>query len=155
MIAWQTTRAGMAATLIGGWSAIGMIVLLSLSVFEKPDRGPYFGVSGYWCWITDEYPTEQTYMEYFFVSSLVKITKCGLHRSCPFQEFMSAGLGFVLYTLVLLRVRGNLTQVEGKWRLRWIPSSDAWQLSFSRDYIDSSMLKVATSMVWYVFHSPN
>ena len=76
---WQTTRAGMAATLIGGWSAIGMIVLLGPSVFEKPDRGPYFGVSGYWCWITDEYPAEQTYMEYFFVSSLVKISEFGLH----------------------------------------------------------------------------
>lgn len=63
---------------------------------------------------------------------------------------MSAGFGFVLYSLVLLRVRGNLTQIEGKWRLRWIPSSDAWKLAFARDYIDSSMLKVATSMVWYV-----
>lgn len=63
---------------------------------------------------------------------------------------MSAGLGFLLYSLVLLRVRGNLTQVEGKWRLRWIPSCDAWQLSFARDYIDSAMLKVATSMVWCV-----
>lgn len=63
---WHTTLAGMTATLIGGWSAVAMIVLLGPSVFEKPDR-PYFGVSGYWCWITDDYPTEQTYMEYFFV----------------------------------------------------------------------------------------
>lgn len=55
-----------------------------------------------------------------------------------------------MYTLVLLRVRGNLTQIEGKWRLRWISSSEAWQLSFARDMLDSAMLKVATSMVWCV-----
>jgi hypothetical protein len=44
---------------------------------------------------------------------------------------------------VLLRVRGNLTKSNGKWRLRWVPSEDAWQLAVSRDLIDSLMQKVA------------
>ncbi|KAL5498654.1 hypothetical protein ACEPAH_2009 [Sanghuangporus vaninii] len=125
---WKTTRAGMVATLIGGWSAVGLIVTLGPLSIESPDRGPYFGVSGYWCWITDNYPVEQTYMEYFF-------------------EFLSAGLGFILYALILLRVRGNLTKVNGRWRLRWIQRSQAWQLSFSRDMLDTAMLRVATFMV--------
>ena len=61
---------------------------------------------------------------------------------------MSAGLGIVLYTLVLLRVRGNLTTIDGHWRLRWIPRKQAWKLSIARDLLDSTMLQVATYMVW-------
>lgn len=60
-------RASLIATLVGGWSLVLMIVTLGLGVIQKPEQGPYFGVSGAWCWITDEYPAEQTYMEYFFV----------------------------------------------------------------------------------------
>ncbi|KAH8115958.1 hypothetical protein DFH11DRAFT_1250554 [Phellopilus nigrolimitatus] len=127
---WRTTRASMVATLVAGWSVVVMIVTLGPLAIETPERGPYFGVSGSWCWITDNYPKEQTYMEYIF-------------------EFMSAGLGFILYTLVLLRVRGNLRKDEGRWRVCWIPRSQAWQLCFSRDMLDSAMLCVATSMVWY------
>ena len=79
---------------------------------------------------------------------------------------MSAGLGFALYALVLLRVRGNLIKVAeddedekerqvgrkqwayGDWRIIWIPRSEAWQLSFGRDMIDSAMLRIAANMVW-------
>lgn len=64
------------------------------------------------------------------------------------QEFLSAGVGFVLYALVLLRVRGNLTTIGGRWRMRWIPRSQAWQLSIGRDMLDSAMLRVAANMVW-------
>ena len=65
------------------------------------------------------------------------------------KEFMSAGLGFILYTMVLLRVRGNLTKIDCHWRLRWIKRSEAWKLSISRDMLDTAMLRVAASMVWY------
>jgi len=145
---WRTTRMSMTATLVGGWSFVLMIVTLGPFAIATPDKGPYFGVSGNWCWITDNYPKEQTFMEYFF-------------------EFLSAGLGFLLYALVLLRVRGNLIQVAeddeeekghqvgrkqwafGQWRFIWIPRSEAWQLSFGRDIIDSAMLRIAANMVWY------
>jgi len=127
---WRTTRLSMYATLIGGWSIIVTIATIGPSFIETEEKGPYFGVSGYWCWITDNYPREQTFLEYFF-------------------EFLSAGLGFVLYALVLLRVRGNLTTVDGRWRLIWIARSQAWQLSIGRDMIDSAMLRVAANLVWY------
>ncbi|KLO16083.1 hypothetical protein SCHPADRAFT_887993 [Schizopora paradoxa] len=145
---WRTTRISMFATLVGGWSFVLMIVTLGPYAIQTSDRGPYFGVSGNWCWITDNYPKEQTFMEYFF-------------------EFLSAGLGFALYALVLLRVRGNLIKVAeddedekdrqvgrkqwayGDWRIIWIPRSEAWQLSFGRDMIDSAMLRIAANMVWY------
>jgi hypothetical protein len=63
---------------------------------------------------------------------------------------MSAGLGFLLYATVLLRVRGNLVMMDGKWRLRWVPRSEGWMLQLGRDIIDTCMLKVAALMVWYV-----
>ena len=61
---------------------------------------------------------------------------------------MSAGLGFFLYVLVLLRVRGNLVKVDNIWTLRWIQRSQAWQLAFDRDRLDAAMLRVVQNMVW-------
>lgn len=69
------------------------------------------------------------------------------------QEFLSAGLSFILYSFILLRVRGNLVSNDGKWSLRFVPSGDSWQLSFARDLVDSSMLRVTQIMVWYVIVS--
>lgn len=52
--------------------------------------------------------------------------------------------------IVLLRVRGNLIQdSKGKWDLRWVPSSESWQLSFARDYLDSCTVKMVAIIVWY------
>jgi len=127
---WESTLTGMIATLIGGWSVVGVVIFVGPEVIQTAERGPYFGISGAWCWITDNYPKEQFFLEYFF-------------------EFMSAGLGFLLYATVLLRVRGNLVMMDGKWRLRWVPRSEGWKLQLGRDIIDTCMLKVAALMVWY------
>jgi hypothetical protein len=66
------------------------------------------------------------------------------------QEFFSAGVGFILYAAILLRVRGNLYQADDKWRLRFVPAGEGWKLSIGRDMLDSAMLKAAQHMVWYV-----
>jgi len=62
---------------------------------------------------------------------------------------LAAGLCFLLYIAVLLRVRGNITIIDGKWRLQFVPRGESWRLHIGRDTIDSSMLKVAAHMVWY------
>ncbi|KAJ3863450.1 hypothetical protein EV359DRAFT_64789 [Lentinula novae-zelandiae] len=36
-----------------------------------------------------------------------------------------------------------------KWRFQHVPSSDSWQLVFSRDLIDTAMLRFAGRMVWF------
>lgn len=65
-----------------------MIVSIGPLALERKDRGPYFGPSGYWyvalllyanpvsplnsrqrCWITHQYPIEQTLLEYVIVGS--------------------------------------------------------------------------------------
>ncbi|TFK47582.1 hypothetical protein OE88DRAFT_1665801 [Heliocybe sulcata] len=127
---WKSTRVGLYLTLALGWSIIIFIVSLGPTVIADSTHGPYFGVSGLWCWITPDYPREQFFLEYFF-------------------EFFAAGVSFFLYTTILLRVRGNLMKCEGKWRLRWVPRGESWQLAISRDIIDSAMVRVATHMVWY------
>jgi hypothetical protein len=66
---WESTLTGMVATLIGGWSVVGVVVFVGPEVIQTAERGPYFGISGAWCWITDNYPKEQFFLEYFFVSN--------------------------------------------------------------------------------------
>ncbi|EIN08839.1 hypothetical protein PUNSTDRAFT_134015 [Punctularia strigosozonata HHB-11173 SS5] len=124
------TRLGKWLLLIGGWTAVAFVPLIGRVAIQRKSNGPYFGVSGLWCWITDEYPVERFMLEYFI-------------------EFLSAGLSFILYMAVLLRVRGNLAQSNGKWRLRWVSKEDAWQLAISRDLIDSLMQKVALFAVLF------
>ncbi|THU91955.1 hypothetical protein K435DRAFT_862953 [Dendrothele bispora CBS 962.96] len=118
--------------IILGWSVVNLFVIIGPLAIEKEDRGPYYGISGPWCWITSDYPKEQVYLEYFF-------------------EFFSAGLSLILYSIVILRVRGNIIQSDGNWCLRIVPRGQSWQLSFGRDLIDSAMLRVAQNMVWYPF----
>jgi len=125
-----TTRIVSTATIVAGWAIVLVVVIAGPAVIQKPTLGPYFGISGDWCWITDAYPAEQTYLEYFF-------------------EYLAAALGLIFYSLILLRIRGNLTAAKGKWHLRFVPSGQSWQLNVGRDAIDASMTKVARTMVWY------
>jgi len=65
---WKSTSMGMIITLICGWTAVASVILVGPGVIETAAKGPYFGVSGFWCWITDNYYDEQVFLEYFFVS---------------------------------------------------------------------------------------
>ncbi|KAI0685755.1 hypothetical protein BC835DRAFT_1420945 [Cytidiella melzeri] len=113
-----------------GWLLVAFIVAIGPLAIQTPTKGAYFGPSGYWCWITDEYPLEQTYLEYFW-------------------EFMSAGISLILYAGILLRVRGNLVHSKDGWRIRFVPSSERWQLAINRDWIDTSMMGFAAVLIWY------
>ncbi|KAJ7150858.1 hypothetical protein C8R43DRAFT_886991 [Mycena crocata] len=110
-------------TIVAGWSIVVFIVLIGPTVIETSERGPYFGVSGAWCWITNKYPKEQIFLEYFL-------------------EYVTAGICLILYTIIVLRMRGNLVHQDGKWSLRLLPPGESWQLSIRRDIIDSAMLQI-------------
>ena len=64
----KTTVIGLIITLFGGWSVLATIIFIGPGLIQTQAQGPYFGVSGFWCWITHEYPREQFFLEYFFVS---------------------------------------------------------------------------------------
>ncbi|KZT10362.1 uncharacterized protein LAESUDRAFT_645108 [Laetiporus sulphureus 93-53] len=113
-----------------GWIFVGFVVAIGPLAIQKAEESSYFGPSGYWCWITHEYPEEQMLLEYFF-------------------EFLSAACSIILYTAIVLRVRGNLIIANDKWRLRFVPHGERWLLSVSRDYTDNAMMSVAARMVWH------
>jgi len=119
------------ATVIGTWAFIICIDMFGPVVLQKQSQGPFFGISGYWCWITAEYPHARIFLEYIFM-------------------FMSAFLCAIMHSVVFLRLRGNLSG-EG-WRsirFRRIPRSDRWALKLARDELDSRMYKVASQLMWY------
>ncbi|KAH9835192.1 uncharacterized protein C8Q71DRAFT_858846 [Rhodofomes roseus] len=115
---------------IGGWSFIIFVPVIGVTAVQTEARGPYFGPSGYWCWITNNYYAEQMFLEYFF-------------------EFVSAVCSVLLYTVIVLRVRGNLTKMDGKWCLRFVPRGQRWLLAITRDFTDTAMMSVAARMVWH------
>lgn len=97
------------------------------------------------CWITHNYYAEQTFLEYFFVCPSCPSASQALTLS---KEFISAACSILLYTVILLRVRGNLTKMDGKWCLRFVPRGERWLLGISRDFTDTAMMSVAARMVW-------
>ncbi|KAJ7584099.1 hypothetical protein C8J56DRAFT_789984, partial [Mycena floridula] len=117
-------------TVVCGWGLVLLVVLLGPLAVQRPENGPYFGPSGAWCWITDSYGIEQVFLEYFL-------------------EYVAAGVSFLLYVAVLLRVRGNLVLTGGSWRFRKVPDGEAWKLAFSRDLLDTAMMSMSKMMVWY------
>ncbi|KAJ7742176.1 hypothetical protein DFH07DRAFT_836951 [Mycena maculata] len=126
----KSTRTGFWCTIVGGWGVVIFIVLIGPTVIQRPEKGPYFGISGAWCWITSHYPREQIFLEYFL-------------------EYVLAGWCIFLYTFIILRMRGNLVRQDGKWSLRFLPPGESWQLALCRDLIDTVMLQAVQKMVWY------
>ncbi|KAF7338799.1 Git3 domain-containing protein [Mycena sanguinolenta] len=126
----QSTVTGFWCTIIGGWLLVILLVIIGPTAIQTPSRGPYFGISGDWCWITSNYRQEQIFLEYFF-------------------EYLSALLCVILYSAVFLRMRGNLAKVNGKWSLRSLPPGESWQLSLRRDLVDYTMLHAVQQMMWY------
>ncbi|KAJ7154573.1 hypothetical protein C8R46DRAFT_1117772 [Mycena filopes] len=126
----QSSKIGFWVTIVGGWGLVAFVILVGPILIQAPARGPYFGISGAWCWITSNYSREQILLEYLL-------------------EYLSAGFGIILYTLVVLRMRGNLAREEGKWSLRVLPPGESWQLSLRRDLIDYTMVHAVEQMIWY------
>jgi hypothetical protein len=54
-------------TSVGGWSIVAIVVIVGPTAIQTAERGPYFGISGPWCWINNSYPEEQVFLQYFFV----------------------------------------------------------------------------------------
>ncbi|KAK7046870.1 hypothetical protein R3P38DRAFT_2876296 [Favolaschia claudopus] len=112
------------------WSFVFIIVFVGPVALENEARGHFFGISGAWCWITQRYQSERILMEYLF-------------------ELLSVFASSVLYTATLLRARGNVLRVEGRWKLRFLPAKESWKLEFARDFTDSASLRLVQHMIWY------
>ncbi|KAH8994661.1 hypothetical protein EDB86DRAFT_3167243 [Lactarius hatsudake] len=73
-------------TLIANWSLLGAIVIAGPAM-TSDKLGPFYGISGIWCWISPNYSTKRIALDYMVM-------------------FISALLAFILYLLVFLKMRG-------------------------------------------------
>jgi len=92
--------------------------------------GPFHGLSGTWCWITDEYQGSKLGLEYFWL-------------------FFSAFSSFILYTLVFLRLRGNIVFSNGAMHFRCVAPFRARNGPVGRESVESHVHSVARQMLWY------
>ncbi|KIP11516.1 hypothetical protein PHLGIDRAFT_114372 [Phlebiopsis gigantea 11061_1 CR5-6] len=103
---WDLRRHVLIATMVFNWAAIGTFVIAGPATASVKENGPFYGISGYWCWIAEGYPVARIVLDYLFM-------------------FVSAGLSFVLYILVFCRIRGNLLVAGRRVRLRLHRSTDS------------------------------
>ncbi|RDB24819.1 hypothetical protein Hypma_008005 [Hypsizygus marmoreus] len=116
-------------TLFFGWSAIACLVMIGPAALETDKRGPFFGISGYWCWISPQYKVERITLDYMIV-------------------FLAAFASFVLYLLVFLQLRGKV--VQNGWRIRFLKNSETdpteWR---GRKIPDDQAMSIARHMLLY------
>ncbi|KAG8863377.1 hypothetical protein FRB96_008869 [Tulasnella sp. 330] len=117
-------------TFVGVWVITAGIVAIGPAVIQNDTQGPFHGLSGTWCWITEEYTGSRLGLEYFWL-------------------FFSAFFSFVLYTLVFLRLRGNILVANGSIQFRFVERDHAWTGSAERETVESQVLNVARQMLWY------
>ncbi|KAN0135446.1 hypothetical protein V8E53_006725 [Lactarius tabidus] len=79
-------RYAMWITLVANWSLFGAIVTAGPAIATN-ERGPFYGISGDWCWISSNYGSLRITLDYMVM-------------------FISALLAFILYLLVFLKLRG-------------------------------------------------
>ncbi|KAK0486065.1 hypothetical protein IW261DRAFT_1559495 [Armillaria novae-zelandiae] len=116
-------------TLVAGWSGIFAVVLAGPATLNVHERGPYYGITGYWCWITDAYPLQRIILDYIFM--------------------FAAALGSLLiYAFIFLRLRGHI-EMDGwtpnRFRLRPVKRVGDWRTTDS----DNEAIKIAKRMVLY------
>ncbi|KAF9792980.1 hypothetical protein BJ322DRAFT_91315 [Thelephora terrestris] len=99
---------------------------LHLPWWVTMDSGNFYGISGYWCWITAEYEMARVTLDYLVL-------------------FLSSSLSFILYTLVFFRLRGNIVVTGWHVRFRMLEKDESgWR---GRQPADSHALRVAKQMI--------
>ena len=86
-------------TLLVSWGVLVLDLCIGNFALANPKKGPYYGIAGYWCWISPAYSMERLTTEYLIM-------------------FASAGSSFMLYLLVFFHLRGNIT-VSAGWNIHF------------------------------------
>ncbi|KAI5115473.1 hypothetical protein M0805_003493 [Coniferiporia weirii] len=129
----NTRRSVMYIVLFGGWCFIGIVVGIGPSFLATRDRGPFFSISGYWCWISGSYEVGEIVLDYMLM-------------------FASAFFSFSMYMLVFLRLRGNIVISPGKRiGIRTVCRETAWASAQGRETSDfqRQMTSTAKHMLLY------
>lgn len=125
----KPNRVALLATLIAGWSGIAAIVAVGPAGMDTTRHGPFFGISGYWCWIAEEYPTSRITLDYLFM-------------------FIAAAFSFVIYSLIFLRLRGNI--IVHNWHISFRRAAVSMGISAWRGQgLENRALAIAKKMLLY------
>jgi hypothetical protein len=123
---WKLGRYIIWTNLIIGWAIIIALVVAGATL-DQGERGPFYGISEYSCWISDEYMTERISLDYITM-------------------FVSSTVNFILYLLVFLRLKGN--EAVLKWH-RGMVGTKATKTDREREYDDSKLLSIGRHMLLY------
>ncbi|KAI0675493.1 hypothetical protein C8Q78DRAFT_1160502 [Trametes maxima] len=123
---WRLRKAILICAFFGGWATIAAIVTTGPGLIQKIESGPFYAISGYWCWIQGEYTVERITLDYMIM-------------------FLSALLSFIMYALIFLRLRGNVS-LHG-WRLSW--HSHRSSTEHGPKSIDTHAVNIAKGMLLY------
>jgi len=114
---WEPRKYSCYATCISCWALTGMVVFIGPTIVRTDSKGNFWGVAGYWCWITQPYSSNRITLEYLWM-------------------FLSSAISFILYLILFLRLRGNIYTIGGHWEMRWMSSEDSWRLKLTQDNVD-------------------
>jgi hypothetical protein len=122
--------------LIVSWAFLFLELCIENFILAEPGR-PYYGIAGYWCWITPTYPIERYTTDYLLM-------------------LISVAVSFILHLLVFFRLRGNITISAGnKFHFHRRPKvmvgrrSDGTFFVTDDRRVESHLTKVAKHMLWY------
>jgi len=121
----KSSRFTLIATLISGWSGIAAVVIAGPAAMDTVHHGPFYGISGYWCWIGPHWNGSRVGLDYLFM-------------------FMAAFFSFLLYMAIFLRMRGNII-VEGRRISFRIKKAAPWR----GKQFESQALTIARQMLLY------
>ncbi|KZT72145.1 hypothetical protein DAEQUDRAFT_809405 [Daedalea quercina L-15889] len=86
---WSMRRRSLFVMFVTGWAFVLLIVIIGPAGYNK-ELGPFYAINGYYCWINGNYGSERITLDLLWL-------------------FLGAILGFLLYGLVFLNLRGNVT----------------------------------------------
>lgn len=107
-------------------SLVIIFTFLGPVVYKNKPGGDFYGISGYWCWVTAEYDMARMTLDYMVL-------------------FLSSTLSFILYTLVFFRLRGNIVVTGWHVRFRMLEKDESgWR---GRQHADTQALSIAKQMI--------
>jgi hypothetical protein len=124
--------------LILSWTLNFLELCNEYFILAKPEeKGPYFGIAGYWCWISPAYRLERYLTSYLIM-------------------FVSAAFSSIFYLLVFFRLRGNISLSAGykiyfhrRPKVRIGRTSDGAYIVTDDRRVESHLTRVAKHMLWY------
>ncbi|EJD44261.1 hypothetical protein AURDEDRAFT_114352, partial [Auricularia subglabra TFB-10046 SS5] len=110
---------------VTGWTAVIIASIIGPLAIHNSTNGPFYGIAGKWCFITDAYADARLWIHYVPI-------------------LISAFIIFLLYAMVFLALRGNIIADDGGIDLRRRPSSS----SVNSDIASAQVTAIAKKMLW-------